>query len=317
MSPVQPWVRTTHDGAAEPLLSSIRSSAQRDFLALRGTIHPPYYRRMALDGAEIDGHRRARSVTSKVFSLLDAFTGDDVELSLNELARRTALPLSTAYRLAGELVEWGGLERADGGGYRLGLRLLEVGSLAPRSAGLTEIVVPFMQDLFIATRENVHLAVLDGYEALYVERVTGLQSIAVKARRWGRMPLHATGVGKVLLAYSPVEFVDHLIATGLTRYTPYTIVAPGHLRRNLADIRRTGVGIAHEEMTVGRVSVAAPLLGAGGRAVAAMSIVVPTTVDPQRLTAAVRTAALSASRRLREESFGSGLRRALGNGRPA
>jgi DNA-binding IclR family transcriptional regulator len=258
---------------------------------------------MPLKATGTDGHHRGRSVTSKVVSLLDAFHVGDVELSLNELARRTHLPLSTAYRLASELVTWGGLERANGGGYRVGLRLLEVGARAPRSAGLNEIVVPFMQDLFVATRQNVHLAVLQGHEALYVERVTGLQSIAVKSRRWGRMPLHATGVGKVLLAYADPGLVDEVLAEPLKRYTPYTIVAPGHLRRNLAEIRRTGFGIAHEEMSVGRVSVAAPLCDAAGRAVAALSIVVPTTVDPQRLAPAVRTAALSASRRLREHSF--------------
>lgn len=242
-------------------------------------------------------------MTSKVVSLFDAFQVGDVELSLNELARRTGLPLSTAYRLVKELVTWGGLEHARGGGYRVGLRLLEVGARAPRSAGLNEIVVPFMQDLFIATRENVHLAVLSGHEALYVERVTGLQSIAVKSRRWGRMPLHATGVGKVLLAYGPPGLVDEVIAAGLPRYTPYTIVAPGHLRRNLAEIRRTGVAVAHEEMTIGRVSVATAVFDAAERAVAALSIVVPTTVDPLRLAPAVRTAALSASRRLRERGF--------------
>jgi DNA-binding IclR family transcriptional regulator len=242
-------------------------------------------------------------VVSKAVSLLDAFAMDDSELSLNELARRTGLPLSTAYRLASELVSWGGLERVGGGGYRVGLRLLEVGARAPRSASLHDIVVPFMQDLFVATRENVHLAVVEGHEALYIERVTGLHSISVKSRRWGRMPLHATGVGKVLLAYLDKEFVEEVIAAGLPRFTPYTIVAPGHLRRNLAEIRRTGVGFAHEEMTVGRLSVAAPLLDADDRAVAAMSMVVPTTVDPQRLAPAVRTAALSASRRLREKAF--------------
>jgi DNA-binding IclR family transcriptional regulator len=258
---------------------------------------------MPLNTAGTDGHHRGRSVTSKVVSLFDAFRLGDVELSLNELARRTGLPLSTTYRLAGELVSWGGLERAEGGGYRLGLRLLEVGARAPRSASLNEIVVPFMQDLFVATRQNVHLAVLQGHEALYIERVTGLQSIAVKSRRWGRLPLHATGVGKVLLAYAPAELVDEVIAAGLTRYTPYTIVAPGHLRRNLAEIRRAGVGFAHEEMTLGRVSVATAVFDATGRAVAALSIVVPTTVDPQRLAPAVRTAALSASRRLRERDF--------------
>ena len=263
-----------------------------------------YDQGMPLKATGNDGpHRSGRSVTSKVVSLFDAFGVGDAELSLNELARRTGLPLSTAYRLAGELVAWGGLERAEGGGYRVGLRLLEVGARAPRSAGLNEIVVPFMQDLFVATRQNVHLAVLQGHEALYVERVTGLQSIPVKSRRWGRMPLHATGVGKVLLAYAPAELVDEVIKRGLTRYTPYTIVAPGHLQRNLAEIRRTGVGIAHEEMSVGRVSVAAALFDASDRAVAAMSIVVPTSVDPQRLSPAVRTAALCASRRLRESKF--------------
>ena len=81
-------------------------------------------------------------------------------------------------------------------------------------------------------------------------------------------------------------------------------MAPGHLRRTLAEIRRTGVAIANEEMTLGRVSVAAPLLDVDNRAVAAMSIVVPTTLDWQRLAPAVQTAALGASRRLRERDFG-------------
>jgi len=258
---------------------------------------------MPLDGTGTDARHPGRSVTSKVVSLFDAFEVGDVELSLNELARRTGLPLSTAYRLVKELVAWGGLEHAAGGGYRVGLRLLEVGARAPRSASLNEIVVPFMQDLFVATRQNVHLAVMQGHEALYVERVTGLQSIAVKSRRWGRLPLHATGVGKVLLAYATPELVDEVIAAGLPRFTPYTIVAPGHLRRNLAEIRRTGLGIAHEEMTVGRVSVATAVFDAAEHAVAALSIVVPTTVDPLRLAPAVRTAALCASRRLRERGF--------------
>nr|WP_296064510.1 IclR family transcriptional regulator [uncultured Actinoplanes sp.] len=257
---------------------------------------------MALEVAGA-GDRRGRSVVSKAVALLDAFALDEPELSLNELARRTGLPLSTAYRLASELVSWGGLERVAGGGYRIGLRLLEIGARAPRSAGLQEIAVPFMQDLFVATGQNVHLAVLDGLEALYIERVTGLRSISVRSRRWGRMPLHATGVGKVLLAYASPQFVDRVVNAGLARYTPYTIVAPGHLRRNLAEIRRTGIGFAHEEMTVGRLSVAAPLIDAAGQAAAAMSIVVPTSVDPQRLAPAVRTAALCASRRLRERAF--------------
>jgi DNA-binding IclR family transcriptional regulator len=258
---------------------------------------------MALDHSGDRGPDRStgRSVTSKVLSLLGAFTVEAAELSLNELARRTGLPLSTTYRLASELVDWGALERIDGGGYRPGVRLLEVASLAPRAASLSETVTPFMQDLYVATRENVHLALLDGHDVLYLERVTGRSSVTVKSRRGGRLPLHATGVGKVLLAYAPEELVEAVIAKGLERYTPYTIVAPGHLRRTLMEIRRTGVAFAREEMTVGRASVAAPLLDARGQPVAAMSIVLRSTgTDLQQLAPAVRTAALSASRRLRE-----------------
>ncbi len=147
---------------------------------------------------------RGRSVISKVVSLLDAFTADNPELSLGDLSRITGLPVSTTYRLASELVGWGGLERADSGtGYRIGMRLWELGALAPRGATLRELAQPFMQDLYAATGENVHLAVLDGHEALYVDTVSGRAAVPVRSRRGGRLPLHATGVGKVLLAHAP------------------------------------------------------------------------------------------------------------------
>jgi DNA-binding IclR family transcriptional regulator len=249
--------------------------------------------------------RSGRSVASKVLALLDAFSPSDVELSLNELARRTGLPLSTTYRLASELVEWGGLERAGRGGFRIGLRLWEVGSMAPRTNSLHEIVVPFMQDLHAATGENVQLAVIDGREVLYLEKITGRRSVSVATRRGVRLPLHATGVGKVLLAYSPPELQEEVLASGLKRYSPFTVVAPGHLRRELEEIRRTGIAFAREEFTVGRISVAAPVLDGDGRAAAALSLVVRAAgADVDGLAPAVRTAALCAGRRLRERYRG-------------
>ena len=110
---------------------------------------------------------------SKVVSLLDAFGPTTPELSLGDLARVTGLPVSTTYRLASELVEWGGLERADRSGYRIGMRLWELGALAPRGGTLRDVALPFMQDLYEATHENVHLAVRDGLEALYVDTISG------------------------------------------------------------------------------------------------------------------------------------------------
>jgi DNA-binding IclR family transcriptional regulator len=242
------------------------------------------------------------SVTSKVTAILKAFSFGTRELSLGELARRTGLPTSTAYRLATELLDSGVLERGDGG-YRIGLWLWEVGSRAPRSATLQDVVLPYMEDLYEVTKENVHLAVIAGEEALYVERVTGHRSVRVKSRRAGRLPLHATGVGKVLMAYAEDAFIDKILGMRLTRYTPYTIVTPDRLRAELAEVRRTGVALANQEMTLGSLSVAAPLLDRNGHALAAMSIVVRSTgADVHRLAPAIRTAALGAAREVRERS---------------
>jgi DNA-binding IclR family transcriptional regulator len=251
---------------------------------------------------------QGRSVISKVVSLLDAFTPAAPELSLGDLARITGLPVSTAYRLASELVEWGGLERADGGtGYRIGVRLWELGALAPRNATLREVALPFMQDLYQATRENVHLAVLDGHEALYVDTITGRNAVRVRSRRGGRLPLHATGVGKVLLAHAPDELLHELVDAGLRRYTAHTVVAPGHLRRALADVRRTGIACAREEMTLGSSSVASPVVDAAGDVVAALAVVQRSgRGDVRKLGPAVRTAAISTSRALQDRARLSG-----------
>src|SRR5881398_1026141 len=104
---------------------------------------------MSLRGEEVtvlgNGAKPAgRSVTSKVVSILNAFSPVHPELSLGELARRAGLPVSTTYRLASELVDWGGLERADGSGYRIGLRLWEIGSLAPRGRTVRDVALPIM-----------------------------------------------------------------------------------------------------------------------------------------------------------------------------
>jgi DNA-binding IclR family transcriptional regulator len=243
---------------------------------------------------------RGRSVISKVVSLLDAFGPEEPELSLGELARITGLPVSTTYRLASELVDWGGLERAAGGsGYRIGMRLWELGSLAPRTAELREVALPYMQDLGAATRENVHLAVRDGHEALYVDTIAGRAAVPTRSRRGGRLPLHATGVGKVLLAHAPDAVLQELLDAGLQRYTPHTIVEPARLRRTLTEARRTGLACAHEEMSLGSRSVASPVTGPGGDVAAALGLVVRTGKgDVRRLGPAVRTAALSISRSL-------------------
>ena len=239
------------------------------------------------------------SVLGRALTLLTAFGASDVELSLAELARRTGLPKPTVHRLLGELAEWAVVERVPGG-WRLGMALFEMGNRAPRQRGLREVAAPFLSDLFEATHETVHLAVADGLDVVYLDKLTTRHGPAVGSRVGGRMPAHATGVGKVLLAFGPPELAPAVLAGGLERRTPRTVVAPGLLGRELARIRAQGVAEEHEESTVGIACVAAPVHDGGPHAVAAISITGwANRLDVNRLGPAVRTAAIGLSRVLR------------------
>lgn len=239
------------------------------------------------------------SVLGRAMTLLTAYRPDEVELSLAELVRRTGVAKTTAHRLLRELSGWGLVERTPGG-FRLGMRLFELGSQVPRQRGLREAAAPFLADLFEATHETVHLAIPDGVEVVYVQKLESRGGPKVPSRVGGRLPAHCTGVGKAMLAFAPPDRLDAVFAAGLRRRAPRTVVAPGLLRRELADIRERGVALEHEESTVGITCVAAPILDAGTRAVAAVSITGwVNRIDPARFAPAVRTAALGISRVLR------------------
>ncbi|MEU7781152.1 IclR family transcriptional regulator [Micromonospora parva] len=239
-----------------------------------------------------------RSVTSKVLALLDAFSPATPALTLSELARRTGMPLPTVYRRAAELVAWGALERGDDGRYRIGLRLWEVGSLAPRGLGLRELALPVMEDLYEVTHENVQLAVRQGLELVFIERIAGRHAVPVLTRVGGRFALHATGVGLVLLAHAPAEVQEQVLAAPLERYTELTITDPRRLRRCLAEVRRAGYAVSDRQVTMDALSVAAPIRVPEG-VVAAISLVVAhDRADPVALAPLVQAAGRVVSRAL-------------------
>jgi DNA-binding IclR family transcriptional regulator len=241
------------------------------------------------------------SVASRLFAILDAFTTPTAarSLSLTEISQRADLPLSTTHRMVADWTAWGGLTRLEDGRYSLGLRLWEIGVQTPTARNLRTIALPYLEDLYELTREHVHLAILDGRDALYVEKLSGHQAVHVISRVGGRLPLHATGVGLVLLAFAPADFLEDYLASDLTKFTASTVVDPVQIRRRLADIRTTGVALMSEEMTPGSSSIAAPIRDRTGLVVAAVSVVTRTLpeVDPTQ-DAAVRTAARGISRTL-------------------
>ncbi|MCX4092596.1 IclR family transcriptional regulator [Nocardia sp. alder85J] len=239
------------------------------------------------------------SVLTRALGLLAAFDTGHPVLKLADLADRAELPQTTAYRYATDLVQWGALDRAPGGGYQIGLRMLEVAAHCPRGRPLRDVALPYMEDLYEATHQNVQLAVRDGDEVMYVEFLAARNAVAVKTRIGARWPLHATGVGLAILAHSPAEVLDEVLARPFAVFTPKTIDDPDRLRRALAEVRHTGVAISDGQVTLDGYSVAAPVFGPDGRVLAAVSIVVPAGDAKRSAWApAVRTAANGISREL-------------------
>jgi DNA-binding IclR family transcriptional regulator len=241
----------------------------------------------------------ATSVASRVLALLRAFDTSHRRLTLTELARRAQLPVPTTYRLARELVTGGALERHPDGEYVVGRLLWDVGLLAPLPTGLRELAAPFLADLHAATRATVHLAVRDGEQVLYLDRLSGLSSVPIVSTVGSRLPLHCTGVGKVLLAHAPDEVRESVLAR-LPRVTPYTITQPARLVTQLEHVRRDGFATTQEEMTLGACSVAVPVRrGADGPVVASIGVVVPSLKrDRLRLNTALQVAANGIGRSL-------------------
>ncbi|MFA1543123.1 IclR family transcriptional regulator [Actinomadura monticuli] len=239
------------------------------------------------------------TVTSRVLDILEAFSADRAALTITEIGRRAGLPLSTAHRLVGELARWGALERDADGRYRVGLRLFEVAALAPRGPALRTAAMPFLEDLYEATHENVHLAVLDGLDVVYIERISARDAVHVFSRVGGRWPAHATGVGLALLAHAGVDVQERAIAAPLRRFTDRTIATGAELRRVLAEVRRTGVAISDGQVETFALSVGAPVYGPDDAVAAAVAIVVPSDGwDARALIPVVRASARGISRAL-------------------
>lgn len=246
-----------------------------------------------------DSSSASVSALQRAFAILSAFDSDDESVKLSELARRTDLPKATVHRFLQQLGELNLVERTATG-YRLGLRLFELGMRQPVSRDL-RAALPILGDLRDATHETVHLAVLDEAQVLYIEKLVGHTGPPLASRVGGRLPAHCTAVGKALLAFGPKDVTAEVLRSPLKRMTPRTMVLPGPLSRELAKIRREGVAFEYEESAQGIVCAACPIMGPDGVAIAAISVAGWShRFDPTRFAPAVRTAALAVSRQLAE-----------------
>lgn len=226
------------------------------------------------DRRRAGGSEPRLTAAGRVLAVLATFGPHHEKLSLSDISRRSGLTLTTTHRLVGELREWGALERDDVGKYAIGLRLLELTALAPRGLRLRELAQPFLEDLHDATGANVHLAVRDGDEVIYIESLRTRGAVDVLSRIGGRWPVHATSTGQVLLAHASAEEQETVLAAPLAKFTEHTIIDSRRLREVLADVRRSGVAIAESQLTPGALAVAVPIRGESDGVIAAMGVTI-------------------------------------------
>ena len=216
-------------------------------------------------------------VIERMMKLLDVLARHADPVALKQLAAETGLHPSTAHRILGAMTQAGFVERSDAGIYRLGIRLLELGSLVKSRISLRETAMPFMLKLHAATGESVNLGVRTGDEIVYVERTSsGRASVRVVHIVGARAPLHTTATGKLFLVEDGSERIrDYARRTGLPASTPASITTLPALEKELDRVRRHGVAFDLDEVEPGVRCIAAGIRDDDGELVAGLSLSTP------------------------------------------
>lgn len=240
------------------------------------------------------------SLISRVVRILETFDTERTSRSVSDIARRSGLPSSTAHRLVGELSEHGLLERDERGNVHVGMRLWELAMRGSQALRLRQLALPFMEDVQANIRQHTQLAVLEDDEALFIERLSSRDSGANITRIAGRLPLHASSSGLVLLAHADSALQERVLAGPLPRRSAETVTDPVRLRAMLSEVRRQGHVVAPGYIAPESLGVAVPVKGPGGGAIAALSAVLPREYgDPHAAVAILKSASTGITRALR------------------
>jgi len=215
---------------------------------------------------------------AKGFRVLQAFTASEPELALAEVARRAEMDNATAFRLLNTLVMLGYVERAPSAReFRLTLKVLDLGFNAIARMELRDSVRPVLRSLVGEVNEAASVAVLDGADVVYIERVqAGLVRLGVDVRVGSRIPAYCSAVGLAILAFLPRGEQERVLGLGpRVKLTPRTVTDSREILARLARVRRQGYVVVDQEITSGLRALGAPVLDVDGHPIAAVSVVAP------------------------------------------
>lgn len=215
------------------------------------------------------------SVLHRHLRVLESFDAWHPFLTLTEIAEAAGIPPSSAHRLIAELEREGLLERLPDRTYRLGVRLWEFASRTPGAVGLREIARPWLGAVHERVRQHAQLGVLSGRDVLFIDRMSTRDAVVNATLIGGRIPLHASSSGLVLLAHADASLLADVIARGLRSYTDRTIHAGAELRAQLRRVREEGYAVTEGHIHPESRGIAVPVTGPGGGVYAAIGVVVP------------------------------------------
>jgi DNA-binding IclR family transcriptional regulator len=235
----------------------------------------------------------------RALSLLTAFSMQETELSVSELAQRRGMHKSTVSRLLATL-ETQGFVRQDPktSRYSLGFRLLELASIAVSGFDVRQIARPMLESISRECEETASLAIFDGRDAVTIDMVIIPRSIQYVGWVGRRAPPHCTSLGKVLLAWQPALAVEQFLRAPLARFTERTVTDPALLAAQLESIRSDGYAVADGEFEDGVVGVAAPVFGRAGAVLAAAGISAPAFRTPPERTDAFVPVVIAAAKEI-------------------
>ena len=213
----------------------------------------------------------------KAGELLALYDRDHTEWGVREAATKLKIAKSSAHDLMSSLAELGFLHKTEENRYRLGWRLVTLSETLLATTELRKEAHPVMEELAARYQETIHLAVLDGTQAVYVDKLEGRQAVRVELTSLGaRLYAHCSALGKVLLAYISEEEVKRIIQmAGLPRFTDHTITEEEDLLQNLIKIRKQGYAYDMEEILLDLCCVGAPIYNHTGQVIAAISMSIP------------------------------------------
>jgi IclR family KDG regulon transcriptional repressor len=224
-------------------------------------------------------------ITNKILDILEVFLKHSGEIGLAELSGLSGINISTAHRIANDLVKRGYLkQKIKRGKYYIGVKLLEFNVVIQNNLKIGDISLPYLRKLSQLSGEYVEVAILDSYSAMTVAQVEVDRNLRISNIIGERLPLNATALGKMFLAYmNEDERETYFKNTNIQRFTEKTFTDISSIKLEIANIEKQGYAIDNQELDIGVWAISAPIFDINGSIIAGLSIAVPfARVTPEK-----------------------------------